>query len=78
MYGRGGMAGHNSKCVSKKERRELIQLLQEKGYEFVRSNGGHSIYKNIYNGNVQTITLNLNKMIYKRIVKEVTNTITVA
>ena len=72
------MAGHNSKCVSKKERKELVQFLIDNGYECKRITGGHSIYKNVHNGNVQTITINLNKMIYKRIIKEVTNMMAVA
>lgn len=65
------MGRHNSKCIDKSERRNLIRFLLDHGYVEQKGTGGsHTKYKN-GKGDVKVITLNMNAMCAKRIRKEV-------
>ena len=48
--------------------REFAQLLRKNGYECVRSNGDHKIYKG--NGYTVSVNVHLNSMVAKRLIKE--------
>lgn len=66
------MGKHNSKTVDNKERKKIVALLKEKGYveQPKRGTGSHTVYKNSVTGDVKVLTLKLNKMIARRIEKE--------
>ena len=66
------MGKHNSKTVDNKERKKIVALLKEKGYveQPKRGTGSHAVYKNSVTGDVKVLTLKLNKMIARRIEKE--------
>ena len=52
---------------------KIKKILSEEGYEFIRQNGSHKIYKNKSTGNEITIKENLNKMVMQRLIKEINN-----
>lgn len=66
------MGKHNSKTIDNKERKKIVALLKEKGYteQPNRGVGSHTVYKNKDTGDVKVLTLRLNKMVARRIEKE--------
>lgn len=49
-------------------KREFTRLLNTNGYEFIRCNGSHFIYKR--ENETITVPKNLNQMICRRLIKE--------
>ncbi len=56
--------GRNSNTVS------MQRQLKRQGYEFVRQNGSHKIYMQPETGKKIVINLKLNKMVMRRLQKE--------
>lgn len=60
----GKLMGRNSNTVS------MQRQLKRQGYEFVRQNGSHKIYMQPETGKKIVINLKLNKMVMRRLQKE--------
>lgn len=57
--------GSNSNAVA------LQKRLHKNGYEFIRQHGSHKIYKHPVTGREVVVNLKLNKMVMKRLEKEI-------
>lgn len=51
------------------ERKYFIQLLRKNGYEYIRSSGSHSIYKN-NNNRIVSVPKRLKSVVALRLIKE--------
>lgn len=51
----------------------MQKRLRAAGYEFIRQNGSHMIYKHRENGHMVVVNLNLHRVVKMRLEKEIEN-----
>lgn len=60
-------------ALDKKEQRDFMRWMVDKGYYVIRRKGSHIVYRNDAIGHTVSISFRLNKIIMERLKKEIEN-----